>query len=710
MRKKLLFLISTVILGLGFTSAQSQNVPFRRYCATDSMTEAAMRQNPDYARKRQEFMKYVKSLNAQSIARINATPQHTIPIVVHIIHTYGVDNISDAQVHDAVRIINEDYQKRNPDTSSVVSAFQPLYANVGFQFRLARKDPNGNCTNGITRTYSTLTNSADDNVKSIIMWDPTKYLNIWVVSQISFGAGGYSYLPCGVPQSKEGVVILSTQFGSIGRSGGSNFAARSLTHEIGHYMGLPHVWGGSNTPGDPGNCGMDDGIADTPNTVGSTGFTCNTNSRTCNPPSYPFPDNVQNYMDYSSCASMFTNGQKAVMISALTMACRSNLSAQSNLIATGTNDGYTAVCAPTPDFKISADRVCSGNTITYTDMSYNLISGSTPTYQWTFQGGTPATSTLQNPVVTYSTPGVYNVTLTTTNSAGASTVTRNSIITVKPTQGVETAPYLNEFEMVGFPVNATDPSKNWEVIKPSTYGWEQTSAAAASGTYSVRIRNSNIPASTVTKLISAPLNLSTITAPVLKFKVAYAQKATTSGDKLNVYISNDCGTTWVSRYTKTGATLSTTGSLISGNFIPSNTQWRQETAIIPNSFAVNNVLLKFEATSELGNTLYLDDVEITGTVLGTEEDNAVKASFNIYPNPGNSDATVSFTLPNTSDFSLEVLTVTGQRVGNMLNRKAQKNQQELKLNEITGQQLKPGVYLVKLQANGFTTLKKAIVF
>jgi PKD repeat protein len=710
MRKQLLFLMGTVMLSLGFGSAQSQNVPFRRYCATDSITEAAMRQNPDYAKKRQEFMKYVKSLNAQSIARINASPQYTIPIVVHIIHTYGVDNISDAQVNDAVRIINQDFQKKNTDTASVIPVFQPLYANVGFQFRLARKDPNGNCTNGITRTFSPLTNNADDNVKGLIMWDPTKYLNIWVVSQISFGAGGYSYLPCGVPQTKEGVVILSTQFGSTGRSGGSNFAARSLTHEIGHYMGLPHTWGGSNTPGDPSNCGMDDGITDTPNTVGSTGFTCNTNARTCNPPSYPFPDNVQNYMDYSSCAAMFTTGQKAVMVSALTLFCRSNLYTQANLVATGTNDGYTAICAPTADFKISTDRVCSGNTITYNDMSYNNITGNQLNYFWTFQGGTPATSTLQNPVVVYNTPGNYDVTLSTTNIAGSNTLTKSSLITVKSSQSVDAAPYLNEFEMSGFPVNSANPAKNWEIIKPGTIGWEQTTAAAASGIYSLRVRNSNIPAGTVNKLISAPLNISTVSNPLLKFKVAYAQKNTTSSDKLIVYLSEDCGTSWISRYTKSGAGLSTTGSLISGSFIPSSTQWRQESVIIPNTFAVDNVLLKFEATSELGNTIYLDDVQISGIVLGTEEDNAIKTSFNISPNPSNGDATVSFALPNATDFSLEVLTVTGQKVGATLNRKAQSNQQELKLNEITGQQLVPGIYMVKLQANGFTTLKKAIVF
>ena len=91
-----------------------------------------------------------------------------IPVVVHIIHNGGSNNISDAQVHDAMRIINLDYKKLNSDTSQVISEFTDIVANVGLEFKLAKLTPDGECTKGITRTYSELTNSAGENVKDLV--------------------------------------------------------------------------------------------------------------------------------------------------------------------------------------------------------------------------------------------------------------------------------------------------------------------------------------------------------------------------------------------------------------------------------------------------------------------------------------------------------------------------------------------------------------
>ena len=710
MKKKILFLLSSLAFSLGLGTAHSQNVPFRKYCATDSMTAEAMRQYPDYARERKKYEVFVRNLDQKTIARLTSGPSYTIPIVVHVIHTYGADNISDAQVYDAVRIINEDFSKTNADTSAVVAAYQPIYANVGFEFKLAKKDPNGNCTTGITRTYSTLTNNADNNVKSLIMWDPTKYLNIWVVNTISFGAGGYSYLPCGVPQNIEGVVILNTQFGSIGKSNGGNFSARSLTHEIGHYMGLPHVWGGSNTPGDPANCGMDDGIADTPNTVGSTGFSCNTNVYSCDP-NAARPDNVQNYMDYSSCARMFTQGQKAVMVGALSMSCRSNLSTQANLLATGTNVGYTAVpCAPIPDFKTSASRVCEGTTITFTDQSYNAPINSSVTYQWSFPGGNPATSTAQNPTVTYTNPGIYNVSLTTTNTNGFNSVTKTNAIKVNALVSPLSAPYQNGFESSTFPVDTVNALQSWEIDKPGSIGWERTGFAAANGSASARVRLSNLPTGSVTTLISPSIDFTNVTGAALKFKIANAQKTSTGTDRLSVYFSKDCGNTWIMRYSKSGAALATNGGTLATTFTPSASQWRQEAISLNSSVAGPNTLIKFEVTSGQGTTLYLDDIEIIGNRITGIAENLEASEMNVYPNPSAGDATVSFALPATAEYALEVISLTGQQIGKTLVKQNQIGKQEVKLSDITGgPKLKAGVYLVKLQTNGFTTLKKAVV-
>jgi hypothetical protein len=204
---------------------------------------------------------------------VNAV-NYTIPVVFHILHTYGTENISDAQIEDAMMILNRDYNKQNPDTANIVAAFQGIAANVGITFKLAKLDPNGNCTNGIDRIYSPLTNIADDDAK-LNIWPRNKYLNVWVVKNISSGAAGYSMYPSSVQGASgslvDGVMILHNYVGSIGT--GSNSRSRALTHEIGHWLNLPHPWGNSNSPGVSSNCSIDDGVSDTPNTVGWT--SCN---------------------------------------------------------------------------------------------------------------------------------------------------------------------------------------------------------------------------------------------------------------------------------------------------------------------------------------------------------------------------------------------------------------------------------------------------
>jgi hypothetical protein len=154
-----------------------------------------------------------------------------IPIVFHIIHEYGSENISKEHVLEGLNIINEDFRKLNADTSSIDSAFKGIAADSEIEFRLAQKDPDGNCTNGITRTVSSLTHIADNDVKDLVRWPNDRYLNVWLVNSIASGAGGYAYYP-GASPDIDGIVLRSGQFG---------IGYRSPTHEIGHYLNLPHT-------------------------------------------------------------------------------------------------------------------------------------------------------------------------------------------------------------------------------------------------------------------------------------------------------------------------------------------------------------------------------------------------------------------------------------------------------------------------------------
>jgi len=258
----------------------------------------------------------------------------TIPVVVHIIYNDSYSNISDAQVNSALTAINEDFNAANSDFNSVISAFSSIKSDVGISFNLASIDPDGNPTSGITRIESDFTDYADENVKSLVIWDTDMYLNIWVVDNIESGAGAYAYYPGTAPNGGEGIVCRHSQFGTIGTSSNYNFDSTTMTHEIGHYLNLAHTWGDSNDPGEDGNCNDDDGVSDTPNTIGAL-YGCNTNQYTCGS-----LDNVQNYMDYTDCTNMFSNGQRSRMHAALhsSMGGRVNLWQYDNLIATGVID------------------------------------------------------------------------------------------------------------------------------------------------------------------------------------------------------------------------------------------------------------------------------------------------------------------------------------------------------------------------------------
>jgi hypothetical protein len=208
---------------------------------------------------------------------------YVIPVVFHIIHNNGPENISDEQCQDAIRVLNDDYNKLNPDWDQVKEEFLPIVANVGITFRLAGLDPDGNCTSGITRTVSELTNDGGQSMKDLIIWPRDKYLNVWVAASAQ-GAAAYTQTPGNVDgfwgEATDGIVSLHNYIGAIGTSSPSH--SRTLTHEVGHWINLRHCWGPTNDPGLPENCDVDDNVTDTPNTEGWT--SCNRNGATCGSP------------------------------------------------------------------------------------------------------------------------------------------------------------------------------------------------------------------------------------------------------------------------------------------------------------------------------------------------------------------------------------------------------------------------------------------
>lgn len=674
-------------------------------CGTDQMVAAALAADPVLKAQFEEEQRqaaeadriayqqgypFRKTMLSGSRSAQQSPPQYIIPVVFHIVHDYGTENISDAQVLDAVRILNEDYRKLNADTAGIVSTFQGIAADASIEFRLAQLDPNGNCTNGIDRVNSSETYVGDDGSK-LNYWNRARYLNIWVVKAISNGAAGYAYLPGSAPTaSVDGIIILSTYVGSIGT--GNYTTARALTHEVGHFLNLLHVWGTGNSPGV--TCGNDN-VSDTPTTKGWTSCNLTTNDVCVN----NVEENVQNYMDYSYCYRMFTNGQRTRMHNAL-----NNASGQRNSLVTTTTANATGInnpqpCAPIADFTPVNDLyVCEGGSLTFTDVSYN---GQPTSYNWSFPGGTPSTSSDSVPTIQYNTAGTYSVSLTVANAQGSDNFSRTNYVHVLPAA----AQYAANFYQEGME-NTTIFTNDWDIENPQGNGWTNATTAAATGTRSCRLDNTTAMAGQTDAFISPSINFAAMNNPVFTFKVAFAQRAGSENDRLRVYMSTDCGATWLLRYTKAGTNLSTR-SATTNAFVPTANEWRTETVTLSSvQLSGTNVRIKFEFESDGGNDIFIDDINIQGATGVVEAEDGISA-FNVFPNPANDNSTVEFSLAESQNMIVDVVDLNGKTVQSVHSGNLSAGMHRLPINVA---ELSAGMYFVRLQnAEGNYLMRKLLV-
>ncbi len=695
-------LLSILFLSLILWSASKNRVYAQDgylHCGTTEVQNEIFRANPHI---KEEYLKQEAKATLEDLQAFSKgykendqkalPPIYIIPIVFHIIHIGGAENISDAQIHDEVRVLNEDFRKLNSTSANTVSAFQSIAADCEIEFRLAQKDPNGNCTNGIDRIVSTLTNAADDNSK-LNGWPRDKYLNVWVVKTIASGAAGYAYLPstAAFMPSTDGILILSGYVGSIGT--GSTTTSHALTHEIGHFLNLKHTWGDTNNPGV--DCSGSDNVNDTPPTEGW--LTCNLSGATCG----SALDNVQNYMEYSYCPTMYTAGQKTRMRTALTSstASRNNLWTTNNLSFTGVS--LPAVLC-TADFKSSSftNTVCQGDSLTFTNLSWN---GTPTSWSWTFQGGTPATSTDSLPVVHYNTSGVYDVSLTVSNGSGSATANKTAFITINPSTAIYNASFYSEgFEGSGI------PNTDWKIHNQTPGGntWVQTSTAAASGSKSVMITNLTNSDTFVDELISPSIDMTAITGSInIAFKVAYAQRSTTTNDKLQVYVSTNCGLSWNLRKTMTGAALST-GGVQTASFTPTASQWAQQVVSLTGYTLQTNLFIMFRFTSNGGNNIYLDDINIGGTA-GMVDNLENFTNFNIYPNPTEENTMISFNTIEKQKVEVKIYDLVGAEVSSVFSGDLNTGEHQYSIEKKNN--LAPGVYFVTLSIDKQHFTKKLII-
>jgi len=413
-----------------------------KYCATDEYNKMLLKDFPNMMGGKafeKNLAKQVQ-LRKQSRSSINSSTNrrapYTIPVVVHVVHNgeaIGVGaNISDAQVLSQIQVLNEDFRRM---VGSNGENSHPDGADVNVQFCLAQQTPDGCITNGINRIDMSATSTSwsgpggntDTILKPATIWDVSKYMNMWSVNFTDSDLLGFAQFPGG-PATTDGVVAGYQFFGSdddpnVTISGDFNLG-RTMTHEVGHYLGLYHTFQGGCA-----ESGGGDFCTDTPAVASSSSnsSTCNTGNDSC-PTPIDTPDMVENYMDYSqdSCMNVFTNDQKTRVTFTITDLANRPTTLTSNACTPlpSVNDDASveiegvsvAECAYNVTTSVRITNWGS-NTLTSAVISYDEDGGVSSNYNWSGSLANGEYEVVSLPSI-LSTPGSHNFNASIANANG----------------------------------------------------------------------------------------------------------------------------------------------------------------------------------------------------------------------------------------------------------------------------------------------------
>lgn len=462
-------------------------------CKSHELTKKHYEEQGVWDDFKQEYQLSAEQMRYQTSQ--NKTQGNTISVIFHVVHegeAIGTGtNLSNADIMAVYDELVEDYSLNNADAGNARSAFGFTPVDVGIDFCLAKQDPNGNALPefGVTRfqtskTYFDPDVPADENAMKSApfgspIWDRNDYMNVWIcdiTNGATFGVAGYAYRP-GVsylPSSSiDGIVIDY----NIGTNPNSNV----LTHEVGHYLGLDHTWGGS------GSCGSDDGFSDTPNTEGPSNQnttndylnSCSGSQETCTGTQTQY----ENYMDYANCTVMFTTEQAAYMNTILS-------GIRGSLLL---SPGCDIAGPPVSDFTSSPSSpviIPTSGTVIFEDLSNSsptswawTISG-VAGVDWAYTGGTSSTN--QDPQVTFYNIGNYDVSLVASNGFGAGTTElKNTYVQVVAPSAGTACDTLRNYDpategVTAYLLDFGAPWTDWGYL-PGHGGYDETGGGTAFG-------------------------------------------------------------------------------------------------------------------------------------------------------------------------------------------------------------------------------------
>lgn len=309
---------------------------------------------------------------------------------------------------------------------------------------------------------------------------------------------------------------------------------------------------------------------------------------------------------------------------------------------------------PVANFSSNTTVICVGDSIQFSDLSFNA----SPGWNWTFEGGFPENSTTRDPSVSFFNEGVFGVSLTVNNANGEDSVTETNYVVVLGSG--EIPPYSESFESI------SDIYENfWLEINPDNdVTWELNNTVGFSSGQSIWLNNLESSSGRVDEIQSPSIDLSNAASASLTFRVAYAQRNSTNDDRLRLYISHNCGETWTIRGQWKGTTDLPTATATVEPFTPGDDdEWQYiEVDNITPTFLGPNFRFMFQLTNDNGNNIYIDDINLNMLLVGVEENEEYFSALDLYPNPARGQTNLEFSTPKSEEVSYSVHDGTGREL------------------------------------------------
>ena len=409
-------------------------------------------------------------------------------------------------------------------------------------------------------------------------------------------------------------------------------------------------------------------------------------------------------MDYTNgnCQTLFTSGQKARM-DAVFNQYRSVLVSTSNNAITGVDGSGPTACAPIADFIAPKILGCAGTNFSFTDFSYN---GTITNWNWTFTGAVTPNSTVQNPVnITWSTPGVYAISLTVSNSKGSNTKTRTTYITILAQQAPDLIPVFQGFEATNIATEGWTVENGGNSVK-----WQRNTNGKRTGAASFYINHFNGTATNdVDAFYSKGYNFTNAKKPLIYFYTAYAQRAVGINDVLRMSVSVDCGQTWQTKLSKAGSSLAGGVAITASSYVPQPADWVQLQYDLSNYIGMPNIRFRFETISKAGNNLYIDDINVIDAQTGIDLKFSPDAiALKVSPNPFTQAASMEFVLSKPSMVNVKIIDMIGHTLVYTSNESFEAGNISLPLSTSQLGSLSGSVYYVVVEIDGQAYTRKFV--